>query len=801
MAGEPERDTSDLFKLPSQQSPESIAPVSEVLLPPEEIRRRRMRRVVAITIAVILTALTAYTVYYFVHAAGVDDAAHAAGDSGRLADIDAALEALGDGEKPGLRARLMAMAALAGARDPREARAAFEAVDADDEHEASERFKAQVYLELVEGDLTEAYESASALIPAGTFAAETAHARSLAFYAAGHASNAVSESQSATGVRDAPRYASQLALAQLRANGAEAALGTIEAHADSGATAMQLVRARALAEARLEGAREAAQAVLEASDALPAETAWAHLALADLALAAGDRGAVAEALEAAFESPPPGDRAFVWRGAEIAATVGLADWAAEHVEEVPQGPLPEAAVSKRALAAIAVARGDGARALELLGEVPASPRAFLLVGRAHDLNEQWDAARRAYDGAAEARGWSAEAQARRAETELGAGQAEAALGFAEQALESAPTHPVVARAGARALLGNERAEDALAAAERGLAEHPEDGLLLAVKADAELALERFGDALVTLRAAAVQIEGDPELQAKLGQAAHHEGEGEEARGAYEAALAIAEEHPEALVGLFTLDLEEHRIDHAEEVLGRIDDAELSSPEILVLETRYLVAKGAGTQGTRTVLRAMRRRGLRRSAYLRRALAMLQLQAEMYRPAVGMFGQALRMGEEVFHDRVGVAYASALDGRTNQANEAINEAASDAEAAGIEREQDPWYLVARGRIEFNVGRFDNAGDYADQALALDARMTEAHLLKAEVILRRRRDPNEELRAALEFPRPQTRAAALLARRLGPTEEGCALARQYIRRTVRSSEFADVMERIADQCGEE
>ena len=81
MARDEER--SDLF---SVDKAESLDPVSQVLLPPEERRKQRVRRILAAIGMVILLALTGWTVRHFWHRHSVEANAEAAGQA--VADSD-----------------------------------------------------------------------------------------------------------------------------------------------------------------------------------------------------------------------------------------------------------------------------------------------------------------------------------------------------------------------------------------------------------------------------------------------------------------------------------------------------------------------------------------------------------------------------------------------------------------------------------------------------------------------------------------------------------------------------------------
>jgi tetratricopeptide (TPR) repeat protein len=795
-------ESSDLFKVEDHRG--SLAPVAEVLLPPEEIRRQKVRRIVIAVSATLLAAATAYTVYYFVHAAAVESSALAAGDGGREADVREALDTLGASEMPGLRARLEAMSALAGNATLEAATAALDAVPEGDEEQASERLKAETYLHLARGDVAAAVAASSRLIARGTFAAETAHARSVAALANADASSALAEAQAATSVRaDAPRYVAQLGLASACAGDVDGALRALEA---AQGPAIDLARARVSSTARREGASEAADAVLAASDATPAERAWAELVRAEVAVRAGRREEARERLASALQTPTRGDATFLWASAQVRLELGDAAGARELVAGLA-APSAEVGLAGRVRAWLALEANDPNAALTELTTVPASPAAFVLVARAHEQRSEWDEARTLYDRAAEHAGWAAEALTARAALELARERPEDAATYARRALAADATHPARVAVAARALLAANAATEALGVVDAALAVHAADDRLLEAKGDALMALERWSDALAALRTAAEARATDASLQARRGEAARRAGELDEARTALDAALELEATNARALAQRFVLAVQTSELDLAATLRRRLNDAEVDfTPELLLAETRFHVGYGSGLAGTRDVMRATRDRALRNEAELRIAIAELYLQAEMWRPALGMFEQARRLGADRVEVAIGKALASVMDGRGNVAAQALQDAldASLPEGAPEGTEppaaSHPRLLLARGRLELNLGRLPSARRYAERALAAREGYSEAHLLLAEIESRSRIDPTSSLRAALAAP-AQPVAFALLAERLGPTPEGCTLAQRYLDAVGRNGARVDAMESIRERCAAE
>ncbi len=808
MSDRDEREQSDLFSLRQAAAPKhSIPPVAEVLTPPEELRKQRAQKAIAAAVGVTLVSVAAYTIYHFVHRAAVESAALKAGDTGRAGDVHAALDELGASEHPGLRARLLATLALAGELPLEEAQRAFEAVPADDEAEASERFKAQTYLAMARGDAAGALAAAAPLIPVGTFASETAHARSLAAFVNGDLASSVTEARGAISVEEhaqAPRYVAHLALALEVAGDRAGAWAALDS-AEPASPAVRIVRARIGARARRPDAREEAQAVLDAADALAAERAWAHLVQADVLAIAGAREEARAVAGRALEAAPPGDALFRWRLAEVLLRAQAPAQAAEVVEGL-EGPAPDGALVGRVRAWLALSRGETSRAIELLASVPASPSAWLLVGLAQERSGNLEQARRTYDRVAADPAFAFDGLAARARLELTASHADEASRLAAQALERAPHHPAVVPVAVAALLAQGRTAEARQLAEEAKAQHPSDVRVLAALVDARLAAEDFAAALEAARAALAVAADDADLQAKRGEAARRSGDRGQAREAYEAALDANADHPVALVGLLHLDVDEGNLEHARQTIEAIEAARIDTDEVVLLRVRFLVASAAGVSGTRYVLRAGRRRGLRRDGFVRRALAELYLQGELFRPAAGMFQQAVRLGEDRAEMLLGVAMAHAMDGKTNVANDTLTQALEAALPANAPEDaespiaQHPRFLAVRARMELNLGRFQSARRYAQRALQADPDQTEAHLVLGEVAQRQRRDPTEHLVAALRPPYPQPIAAALLARRHGADGEGCGYARLYVRAANRRATYYDGMEGLVERCAD-
>ena len=444
-------------------------------------------------------------------------------------------------------------------------------------------------------------------------------------------------------------------------------------------------------------------------------------------------------------------------------------------------------------------------AIAQLDRVSASPQALLLVGDARRRGGEIDAARASYDAAAQSAAHIGSARARRADLELGEGEAEAALAQARLALAAAPVHPKVAPVVVAAMLANDLSDEAMAVVEAALADRPDDVRLLAAKADVLLVREEWDQALDVLRRAVERDDSDAELQAELGDAARGAGRMDEAGVAYARALELDGTYVPALRGLFQLQVATHALDAAAgtwETLDAIDDAvDLDSARSRV---RFLVDVGAGAEGMRELTRLSRLRGLRRDAEVRFAMAENLMQQENYNRAFAMYGRARQLGGEAVRAYLGQALAQVMAGRMNRATDALRSAADASVPEGAAEGSDPpardlpGYLVARGWIEANLGRFASAATYAERATA-EGGDTEAEVLLARVASRSRQDPVPHWRAAIDGTPRRPLAEAMLALQLGVSEEGCALAASYLDAAPRGASAEDVRALI-ERCEE-
>ena len=806
----------ELFSLEAQRT--SIPVPLEVLPPPEEIRRRKLVRVAIVASAILIVIAIGLTVRHFVHHAAVERTALAAGDFGTPAAIEEALATLDSGERPGLRARLHATLALAGAEPLETARAAFAEVPADDPDEASERVKASVYLALAQGELAEADAAAAQLIAQGTFASETAFALALPEFATGALPAARAQSEAAVSVRPgAPRYAALLARAAALGGDPAAGRAALDAVPEE-ARATGAYRVADLEVGLAEGAfaavEERAAATLAEADAgtlAPSQRAWVGLLYAEAALGRGRPWIARERAQSIDLSQAPGDVFLGWRQAALLARAGAHDTAAAAIAALPaDGPLSDPTLRPLARAELQLAAHDPSAALAILEDVPATPDAVLLAGRARraraDGRDDLLAARNAFARAAESAPSHAAPLALALQAEMGA-RLELAdtAALADRALTGAPEQPAVVAAVARVRIALGEAEPALALVDALLTRAPDLSAhveLLRAKGHALMALERWADAATTLRSATERAPTDLDLQTGRAEVASELGERDEAKTAFEAALAVAPEDTRALRGYVALLLDRNEVAEAEAPMRRLLSQRLRDQDFVILHARYLVASGAGYSGMSAVQRGLNR--FRRIGYLRTAMAELLLQAGFYGRAAVMFVRAATLDEDRVDSYVGAALAHAMDGKNNRVNQVLGDLREAvADTADADFSERPRYLALRARVDLNLGRTGSARTLAERALAADPRSNEAHLALADVESRRRGvDPRPHLEAAAGGPRAQLPAIGRLALMHGGSPEGCALAERYRQGRPRGDYTDDVRALLASEaCAEQ
>ncbi len=732
----------------------------------------------------------------------VRGAAATAGDSGDRAAVEAVVAEIGDDgdvRQRALKARLLATLVLEhDVERADEAQAILDSLQGDGA--STDASIASALLAVDRGASTEALSVLSGLTAEGEQIPEAFRARAFATAALGRWSQAEEASrQAATARPGSPRHVTLHALMRHRTGDSAAGLTLLDS-IPSGEThpSVRVIRARILQDSGSDPARalDEATAVVDdlAERATPFELAWAHLLRAKHAAAQGDASTALQEVRAAATHPPPSDEAFAMGMIETFLRAGSATEAREHLSALPEPPIDE---SGRALLTAEVLLDAGAldEALEALGAAEATPRRSLLRARILEARGQTDEARPLYEAALEVPGPEGRhARVRLAAIEMDGGHAGRAIQLLEPLRASAVDDLETAPLLARAYLAEGRLDDASEILDAALRRRPEAAELLAARGSLQLRRGQVQEALTSLRRASASRENDPDLAADLGDAARQAGEAAEAQQAYERALSLRPAHPRALVGLAHLALAARDVETA---ATRIEEAAATGHEALEvarLRGRMMVFRGDGAASASTLEPLAREH---RDAELFTALGALYAQAEEDRDASRAFAQALSRDRNQPEALLGQSLIDIRRGDLSSARRAIATAEREAESRGLAEALAPALAVARGRLEFEHGDFDETVEAANAALAADARFGPAHLLLANVAIERGNAPLEALRAAVTGVMPPPEALGRLAPRLGRGEEACTLARRYLEAAPNGYDAPDVR-RVAARC---
>lgn len=803
--GASQGESSDLFSVKAYSSGTSIPVIDKVPETKEEIRRRRVIRIVAAVSAVIVIALVAWGALWWQHRSAIHEAMTQASDDGRLASANEAIELLDGDDDPESRAmtlRVRAMLVLAGQEEnAEEIAAALRGLPSGDADVARERGVAETYLALARGDLAAAMETASNIDATnGDFRAESLRARALAAWAVGNVEVASAAAEHAVNERpDAPRHVALHAELIARTGDPQAALARLDELPESARNAAtRIARARILDRdgASQAEAVEQAEAVLDDDAATDHEKAWARLLLARAAASRGDRVTARQHLDQAAEVAPPGDELFTMTLTEAALRMGANHFAREVAERLPSPLSIDAGRRAQLSAELALTHRDLNGADAALRHAPPGPRTSLVRARLLQARGRTDEARRLYLEAAEDPAHRVPAMVHLASMELAAGSAEQAASRVEPLLTEHPDHPDVVPVAVEAQLGLEQASRAMELVEPALEAHPEDVRLLAAKAHVQAALEQWEAALATLDAALRIEDDDADLHADRGVAAQHLSRREVAREAFDAALALDETHPVALVGRLRLDVDALEAVEARRVLERVDEASIESLDVERLRARLLTMEIAGQSGTRAVRRALAEYD--DDPVLIRYLGWLYMQAEEFAHAVRRFGQLLEGDDDPPDAVLAKALAQLRMRAANPARSLIEGFADDYELDSLPAEVRAQYHALQARLAWSDHSRPIAQRECDAALELDRNNSEAHLVLAEILSDRDQDATPELEASLRGAHPSSRALALLSiREEVVTDPICEYALRY-RRAAPNGQYARGTWRVRRDC---
>jgi len=296
-----------------------------------------------------------------------------------------------------------------------------------------------------------------------------------------------------------------------------------------------------------------------------------------------------------------------------------------------------------------------------------------------------------------------------------------------------------------------------------------------------LAKGESAEALAALDRAIELSPDDARLFALRGDAARNVRSNDQAKASYEKALQLDPSEPRALSGFVALLVDMGDFPRAAEIIKQMDEARVRDLRADEQRVRYLVRTGAGQSGMTTMRNAIGRHS--KNAPLRLAGARVCLQAEDYTRAATYFQQAKRHGADARLAETGLALAQIYGRRKLGAENSLERALEAVDEAGTPLEAGPqvqvWELVVKARFALADEKRGLAVRYAKQAAAILPDDADVHLLQADIEEDRERSAEAPLRKAASAPTPMPVAAGRLAVLLGPTEEGCAMAAQYLR----------------------
>ena len=797
-------ENSDLFSVSSYGSGTSIPVITKVPLTKEEIRKRKLLRITYVVIAALLAAFAVWLFFFLRHLSAVDAAVHAAGDDGRVASIQEALELMDgddDAESQAIKLRLRVMLLLAGEDEPLEPLSAeLAALPEGDSDVAREHGIANTYLALVRGDLQAAMNHASSVVAQGSSADEAACARAMAARAVGNVDTALAAARIAVELRpESSRHVALFAELTARQDGPEAALAMLdELPADAQNAGSRIARARIMdrAGADIDQVAEQARAVLEDDGATRREKAWARLLLARAAAAAGDRVTARQQLNQANEVAPPGDESFTLGLAEAALRIGATVLAANVATRLPSPLSVDAGRRAQLTAELALAQHSLRAADAALEHAPADARTRLARARILQARGSIDEARELYRAAAAEPAYRVPATVHLAAMELERGDATEAAARVQPLLQEHPNHPDVVPVAVEAQLGLGRAAQAMELVTPALAAHPGDVRLLAAKAHVQMALEQWEEALSTLDSALGIEDDDADLHADRGRAARKLSRLVVAREAFDRALELSPSHPVALVGHLELDLLDFRPAQGRTILARIDEAELDSIEIERLRGRLLTMEIAGHSGIDAMREAQRT--YRDDLSISLSLGWLYMQAEQYSTAVRTFTRFVGGDDQSVEAVLGRSLAQIRMRAGAPARAALDNLVEDLDEETLDAADRAELHAVLGRLAWSD--HDRAGGEreAQAAIAIDRRNSEAHLILAEIADDRQQDSVAEYEAALIGRHPASRSLAVLAmREQEVTPPLCEQARRY-RRAAPAGQYARGVWRVMRDC---
>ena len=783
------KEPSDLFRV--EEATTSIAPVDKIVLPPKEAMKRRIRRFIAAGIAALIFLLIAHMVLGWIRDARLASALDEVINDASPETVEQALGLLRGDPDPNVRVRLLATAALGGdAQKLKEAEALL--AEGADQNDPDQRI-ARIYAFLAEGDGRAAHGEAERPAKYTDQADAFLRGRAMTAIARGQWSQALPDAQTVVDARPgAPEPAALLARVLAETEGPEAALAVLDqASNPTSATRVERARIVGLQQRNAEEAVALADAILEDDDAAVVHKAWASYVKGVLAYRQGAIGAAYEHARKAAEPELRVDETLLVGTAQLLLALGRTGDAKRMLKRLTSGPSVDLFTRTHVIGWWYAQSGDMRAGLATLSGAGFGPdkeakpafRALVIAEllRSSTRSGERSRALALYRETANDPEWGVAASNALAQTLLEDGATEEALGVLEAILEAHPNHLALVDTAAQAYVrsgdlgkAQEMTSAALAAFEKEGWAHGSHARVLLAKGEAAQALAALDDAVEL-------TPDDARLYALRGDAAREVGSTDQAKASYEKALQLDPTEPRALSGFVALLIDMGLFARAGEIIEQMDEAKVRDLRADEQRVRYLVRTGAGQRGMTTVRNAVARHS--KNVALRLAGARACLQAEDYARAATYFQQAKRHGADARLADTGLALAQVYGRRKLGAENSLERALSAVDEAGNGLEASPqvqvWELVVKARFALADEKRGLAVRYAKQAAAILPDDADVHLLQADIEEDRERSPEEPLRKAAAAPVPMPVAAGRLAVLLGPNEEGCELAAQYVR----------------------
>ena len=796
------KDPSDLFQV--DKAVPSISPVEKIVLPPEEAMRQRIRRLALAAVAAVIFFAIANVILGWIHEARVQSALDAVIDEGTPRSVEHALGLLRDDPDPGVRARILATAALGG--DPAKLAEAQSLLAKDGDAEDPNKRIARIYLFLAKGDPTGAFAESEIPTKYGDQAAAFLYGRARASMGRGQYGQALSDIDRAAAMRpDAPAIAALRARITDRTAGPEQALAILD-EADQGSVAVQIERARILGRER-DQAEEALALAAEVRDSKEANTlqrAWTDLIAGMLAYR---RGAVGEAYryaQAAAKRDLRADEPLLLGVAQLLLALDRPREAEALLKQLSRGPSADLLGRVHTLSWWYAQHGDHRSGLATLSGAgfgptkPMEPPLRALVVAETLINSPRAGERQRavelYQRAAEDATWGVSAAKGLAEAQLDAGNPADAAATARAALETHPDHLALVGVAARALIEAGQVGPADSLTSSALQAFQEEGWAHGNRARVLIAQRSYPEALQSLDRAVELAPNDAGLQSLRGDAARATGDVDKAKASYGAALELDPGEPRALTGLLALAIDREDFVEAGKLVEQMNGSKVRDLSADRERLRYLIRTGAGQSGFGTVRAAVERH--KKDPGLRLEAARIYMQAGQFGRAAITFQRAKRLGADPRLADTGTALAQGYDRRRRAAERSLEKAA-EAPVNDNPRTQ-VWELLVRGRLELAEDKRGLALRRSRQAERIAPESADVFLLQADIDDARERSPEAALRKAANAPIPMPIAAGRLAVLLGPTAEGCEMAARYLKATRTGGRRTTRVREIARQC---